>query len=69
MSDTFSEFMEKAVGAANLARKYRLAIIDGTEIKFMGYPQSRESMELIVSINSKDSHAYYAAARAIREGI
>jgi hypothetical protein len=65
----FEEFMAVAEGSANLARKYRMAIIDGTTINFLGYPQNRETMERIVKINDSNSYAYYAAARAIREGL
>ena len=69
MKTTYECFMERAEGSANLARKYRLAIIDGTQVKWMGFNQTPDEMASIVKINDEMAYAYYAAARAIREGV
>lgn len=58
--------MNKARGAADLARTHLLSVIDKTERVWMHNVQSEESKKLVAIINQNDSALFYAAARQYR---
>lgn len=64
------EAQEKARVSADLAMKYRFAILDKTSMYFMGMKETDKGMFSIALINERYSAMHYAASRAFRdEGI